>query len=70
MIDTTGWTICPTCAYPHDPATGCDNPACPDNPRHTPETRAAIVERAAAYHAEQAADAERRRLWGASFTRR
>lgn len=65
---TTSHATCPTCAYPHELERGCDNPACPDNPRHTAATRAAILARVEAYRAEQAADAERRRLYGQSFT--
>lgn len=61
-------TVCTTCAAPHR-GDACDNPACPDNPTHTPERRAAIIERTAAYRAEQAERAERARLYGLSFQR-
>lgn len=67
-VDTFGWITCHTCGHssPHY----CENPACPDNPILTPDTRQAILDRSAAYKAQRAADEERRRLVAMSYARR
>lgn len=69
-IDTTGWITCDVCHYSHAPDTGCPNPACLANPALSDATRELITQRIAEHYEQQAADEERRRLYGLSFKSR
>ena len=49
-----GIFVCQRCTYPSRNPDGCDNPACPDNPTHSPAWRETLLQRerdAAAHHA-------------------
>jgi len=54
------YATCTTCNYPYQvPSLGCDNPACPGNPRLTPEHKQALLD---AHAKAQAEREERERL--------
>lgn len=44
---------CTVCTYPYDPAKGCENPACFENPRVSEETKARWREQMAQSKAEE-----------------
>lgn len=55
---TESYQVCPVCGYPSPVSTGCQNPACSENPALSPERRQRLRdahERAAREEAEQQA---------------